>query len=92
MKVTFEECTVKGETVEMMAKVSVNIREIEERSKVAQFGPECIHVQITAAIAKEVAEQYLKEHKMELVNSVDLKQITDAVQLKVVERFSLNQS
>ncbi len=91
MKVTFEDCVVEGQTVAMTGKFVMSLKEIEEGAKKERFGPESVNAQVMAAIAKEVAEQYLKEHKMELVNRIDLDAITNAVQLKVVEQFSLNQ-
>lgn len=90
MEVTFENCTVSKEVVQATCKVVMALSEIDKFVGKGHWDPDSIPGQIVRVIAEGVAREYLEIHKMNLINSVDLKQITNAIQLKVVEGFSLN--
>ncbi len=92
MKIKFEECEVDQEVISVVAKFTAKLSEIESRFSKGGYDTDGIMVLVRDAIVLKIAGEYLKEHKMKLVEAVDIKKITDAVQLKIVEGFSLNKN
>ncbi len=90
MEIVFEKCTVTGECIEAIAKVTVQLSDVEKLAKGGRYDNDSLCRQVVDAIAQRVSCEYLASHKMDLIKSVNLKEITDAIQLKVVEGFSLN--
>ncbi|HDZ37353.1 MAG TPA: hypothetical protein ENH62_03535 [Marinobacter sp.] len=90
MEIVFEKCTVTGESVEGIARFTVQMSDAAKIAQGGRYDTGSLSNRIIAAIASEVANAYLDVHKMDLIKSLNLKEITDAIQLKVVEGFSLN--
>jgi hypothetical protein len=92
MKIEFSECKVDSETVQLVAKFSTRLEELPNLIKGPSYDSNSLPRVLLAHIAQKVADEWLKENKAALIKSVDLKMITDAVQLKIVEGFSLQRS
>jgi len=87
MDVIFSDCVVNDKTVEIIGKFTCSLLEIKDGVG-GRYG---IYEQILAQIATKVANEYLKAHKMELTNEIKLKDLVDAIQLKIIEGYSLQQ-
>ncbi len=90
MEVEFSGCTVSGDTAIVVGRFVVQLSEIEERGKIHHFEHGSLAQEIKSLVAKEIADEYLEVNRMGLVNAIQLKEIVDGIQLKVVEGFSLN--
>lgn len=91
MKIEFRDTVVEGDVVKATATLVLAVSELEEITYKNRFSSgQSLADTICNQIASEVAAAYLKENKVALVDAVDLKKITDAIQLKIVEGFSLN--
>lgn len=90
MDVNFEKCEVKGDIVEVVGKFVMSLADIKERLKHGNYANGSLGTGIMAEIVGRIAQEYLAEHKTEIMEGVDLDKIIKGVQLKVVEGFSLN--
>jgi hypothetical protein len=89
MKIEFEDCCVEGDVIRVVAKFTAQLSEIEKVPE-NSYEKASIRAMIMDAIISKISDEYLKMHKLELINSVDLKQLVDGIQLKIVEGFSLH--
>ncbi len=89
MKIRITDCKINGDEVEAMAKFTGTLKEIEKAG--GRYDRDSLQNIIIDSIASIVAKEYLKEKRMELVNGIDINQLINAIQLKVVEGFSLQQ-
>lgn len=90
MDVYFDKCEVKGETVEVVGKFVMSLADIEQRLKQGNYRTGSVADCIVGEVLQKIANEYLAEHKTEIMEGVDLDKIIKGVQLKVVEGFSLN--
>ena len=88
MKIEFSDCRVDGDVITAVGKFVARLSELESLVT-SKYDDKSLAQRFLSAIAHKVADEYLKTNKMELVNAVDLKQITNAIQLKIVEGFSM---
>ena len=90
MEATFSECTVDGDVVSVVGKFVIAMADLKDLLARDRYSHESLPQVITGIVAEKIAHEYLATHKMEITNSVNLKEITDAVQLKIIEGFSLH--
>ena len=91
MKVKFTDAVVEGDVIKATASLVLAVSELEEITYKNRFSSgQSLSDAICNQIAAEVATAYLKESKVALMDAVDLQKITNAIQLKIVEGFSLN--
>ena len=92
MVIEFESCKVEDKVVTAVAKFTVALSDIDRVTNKATYEHESMPRRIAAIVAEKLAAEYLQHHKMEIINAVDIKQLKDALQLKVIEGFSLQRN
>ena len=88
MKIEFTQAKVECEEVVVVAKLSTKLKEIEGDCD-SRYGGRNLKDHLFDEIAKRVADEYLKTKKMDIINGLDLQQIINAIHLKVIENFSI---
>lgn len=89
MKVEFGDCKVEADVVSVVGKFTVKLEEIENLAMIGNYDTQSLISKAINAAADEIARSYLAQYKMQIANAISLKEITDAIQLKIVEGFSL---
>jgi hypothetical protein len=91
MKMTIEKAELTGDEIRILAKFTASLDALAaEAAGARSYELDNVKHLVRSTVAEAVAKEYLREKKMEILNAVSLKEITDAIQLKVVEGFSLN--
>lgn len=91
MKVEFRDTVVEGDTVKATATLVMAMSELEEVDYKNRYSSgQSLADAICNEVASKVAAAYLEKNKVALIDAVDLQKITNAIQLKIVEGFSLN--
>jgi hypothetical protein len=88
MNIKFSGSTVTDDAIKVVAEFSIALSDIEKMPK-SKYEKDSIVQQIISVIADRVASEYLATKKMEITNAINLKEITDAIQIKLVEGFTL---
>ena len=78
--------SIKDTDIEMSAKIVMTAKEIEDYKV---YSGNSLADKVVEKIAAEVAQEYLKVNKADLVKTINSKEITDGIQIKIIEGFSL---
>ena len=92
MKIDFEKCTVTESEIRLTAMFTTTFNELRQEDVREKSGYRFDEIKLAARtqIAAKIAEEFLSKHKMDLVNGLSKEDIVSAIQLKIVEGFSLN--
>lgn len=91
MNIEFSQCTINDKEVSLGLQFTSAFEEIQrEVNKDSDYRHDRIPNAIVAVIAKQIAAEYMETHKMEIVAAISKEAIVNAIQLKIVEGFSLN--
>ena len=86
MKIKVEKSELTEDQINILVSVSGQLDDLETYRKRYDSGN--IKDLVIEEIAKEIANKYMVSHRMEIMNSIDLTEITHGIQLKLVENFS----
>ena len=89
MEIEFGNCRVAQDKVEVVGKFTARLSDLERMASESGYRNGSIAKDIIDAIASKVASEYLEKNRMEIAKAINLQEIVSAVQLKVVEGFSL---
>ena len=90
MDITFEKCVVNGDEVSAVIKLTSTLSELEVNLKhTGDHRINAVRHRCVELISQRLADEYLAEHRMDLAESLSKRTIVDAIQLKIVEGFSL---
>lgn len=91
MRVKFGDCSFEAGELSITGTFMGTFAEIESsfKSEHSYNNRSKLVDVVVQLVAAEVAKEYLASHKMDLVDSLSKQSIIDAIQLKVVEGFSL---
>ena len=88
MKITFEQCTVSADEVHMVIKCVATFKDLAKESDAYTY--KSLKTKVADVIAQTIAAEVMAEHKMDIVNRLSHDDIVTAIQLKIIEGFSLN--
>ena len=89
MELKVTECTIKGEDVKVVASFVGRIVELEEYTGRSYDDNQNIGKLFLKIIAESLAEEYMAQHKMEILKAVSKDDIVNGVQLKMIEQFGV---
>jgi hypothetical protein len=91
MDIEFKKCAVDGDAITYMLEVKCALGNLDASffNSNTYDKRRAITEMVANKIASAVAEEYLKQHKADIMNAVNADDIYKGVQLKIVEGFSL---
>jgi hypothetical protein len=93
MNIEFDSCVVSTGKMYALLRVAATFEELEKDQKAASsYRSDVIRKACIDKIASTLCEEYLKEHKMDIVNKLSKDDIVNAIQLKMIEGFSIGRS
>jgi len=91
MKLEITQAKLDGNEIEVVAKLHGSLHDIAQKAEKNEYGRyNAITRETLDKIATAVAEEYLAQNKMELINSIKKEDIVNAIQLKMIENFSIH--
>lgn len=91
MEIELTKCTVTEDEIEIISKFTATFREFESQG-LGSYKYDGVLAQCKTSIADVVSREYLVAHKMEIVNEISQKELVDAIQLKIIEGFSIGRT
>jgi len=91
MKMEIEKCELTGGELRVLTRFTASFDEMKRECAGAKdYDLSTVRHVIREAVAKAIAEEYLASHKMELTNAISLKEVAEAIQLRIVQEYSLS--
>lgn len=90
MRVEIEKCAMDSEQITVSAKFIATFESIATEEQ-GHYRYENLQKEAETIIATAIAEEFLKQHKMEIVKSLSKEDIVSGIQLKMIQDFGLGQ-